>query len=274
MTWATQGGSGYGPIVTPGGGGVDPTQPASPLDTGYMFGLATNWLSATTVNIEPGRTRNVADDFDLTLAATTVINFAINGAGGLDTGVLVANTWYYGWVIGDSTGANPTTVIGSAASTFAGLTPNLPAGYDRGRRVASYRCNPVAAIREFYQQTRSGLTRRFAWDVQTFANMQVLGGFSGVAWTNVSCAGFMPPTTNMVWLNTRGDSSSLVDSKVYFRPDTTTVAADPVTQQEMYGGDSGYIWQRTVASIFEIMCGSALTSIDVCVLGYDDWLFQ
>lgn len=260
-----------GPIVTPGGGGSDPSQPAEPLDTGYMFGLATNWLSGTTVNIEPGRTRNIADDFDLTLAATTVINFAVNGVGGLDTGARVANTWYYGWVIGDSTGVNPTSVMASASTTVAGLT--FPAGYDRARRVASYRSNPANAIRQFYQQTRSGLTRRFAWDEQTYANMQVLSGFSSTVYTNVSCAGFMPPTTNMVWLNPTGDSSSLVDAKVYFRPDTSTVDP-PVTQMYMYGGDSGYIWQRTVASVFEVRTGSGLTTIDIAVLGYDDWLFQ
>jgi len=271
--FATQGGSQHGPFVTPGGG-PDPTQPQA-LDTGEIWGLATNWLTGSTVNIEPGRARNIADDFDLTLAATSVIDFTTNGLGGLDVGAQAADTWYYGWVVGDSTGVNPTGVIASLQSTFAGLLPNLPAGYDRGRRVASYRSNPLNNIREFYQQTRTGATRRFAWDNQTYSNMQVLSSYSTAAFITVNLQGFVPPTTVMSWLNFRGTSDSGIDSKCYFRPNGAGTGIGIITQGELFGADSGYIWQRTDANQqIEAAVGSTLSDLDLAVLGYDDPLVQ
>lgn len=243
--------------------------------TGYTYGLATNWLTNTTVNIEPGRTKNIANDLVMDLAATTIINFAINGAGGLDTGALVANNWYYGWLIGDSTETNAPTVIGSLASTFAGLSPNLPAGYDRGRRVASYRCNPAGAIREFKQLVRASGQRRYAWNNITYANTQVLSGYSIVAFTTLTCTSFIPPTAPLGHFNYRGDSSSGIDSKCYFRPVGASVGGDNIIQGELFGGDSGMFTHEVNASQqLQAAVGSILSSLDVAVCGYDDLLAQ
>lgn len=238
---------------------------------GTLYGLALNYVSASTVQVEAGTCRNVDDDFDLTLASATNAVLSASGAGGLDTGSEAANTWYYVWVIGDSTATNATTTLLSLSSTEGGLT--YPAGYDKARRVGAIRNNASSNIIPFYQQTRSGTTRRVAYDEQTYANQTVVSSFASTSFTNVDCSGFVPPTTNMAWLNAKGDSSSLVDAKIYMRPDGSSVTS-PVTTMQMYGGDSGYAWQRLVASIFELACGSALTSVDVAVLGYDDWLFQ
>lgn len=257
-----------------GAGGTPSTSP-QPLDTGGLWGLRTNWLTASTVNIEAGRARNIADDFDLDLAATSGIDFATNGIGGLDTGAQAANTWYHGWVVGSSTGAQPTDVIASLASTFAGLSPNLPAGYDRGRRVAAYRSNPANAIREFNQLTWAGSERIMAWDNQTYANMQVLSGYSVVAFTTVNCNGFVPPTTDRVWVNVRGDSSSGVDSRAYFRPAGGTTGIGIISQVELYGSDSAYIWQRSNSSQqIEAAVGSILSNLDMAILGFEDRLLQ
>lgn len=264
------GGGRGGAIVSPGdGGGLDPTQPLAPLPTGYLEGFRATWLTASTVQIGIGRGRNIADDFDVELTAAQTADITASGVNGLDTGVEAANTWYYVWVIGDSNGVNPGRLLISLSTTEAGLT--YPAGYDRARMVLSIRNNPSSNIREFFQQTFSGQNRRIAWDEQTYANMQVLSGFSSLVYTNVVCTGFMPPTTDMVWLNVRGDSSSGLDSKAYLRPDGSGTANN-VTQLEMFGGDSGYAWQRVVASIFEVAVGSLLTTVDIAVLGYDDWL--
>ena len=317
MSWATQGGFGSGPIVTPGGsGGVvnDPfaihTNVAGEINgltlvtlanldvlviedasnafgkrkivgsqilapSLYLEGLATNWLTNTTVNIEPGTAKNVAGNLVMDLGATTVINFAINGAGGLDTGALAANNWYYGWLIGDSTETNAPTVIGSLASTFAGLSPNLPAGYDRGRRAAAYRSNPVGNLREFKQLGRAGGQRRYAWNNITYANTQVLSSYSTVAFTTLNCAAFVPPTAQVVHFIARGESSSGIDSNAYFRPVGASVGIGVLLQAEMFGEDSGLLTMEINSSgQFEAAVGSILTDLDVAIYGFDDLLSQ
>lgn len=243
---------------------------------GYEFGLATNWLTNTTVNIEPGFAKNIANNFYMELAATSVINFGLNGAlGRLDTGSLAANNWYYGWLVGDSTEANPPGVIGSLASTFAGLLPNLPAGYDRGRRVAVYRCNPAGAIREFKQWGRAGGQRRYAWNNISYANATVLSGYSTVAWTTVNCSGFIPPTAQVGHFNFRGESSSGIDSNVYFRYVGASVSTFTLMQGELYGEDSGFFSHEVNGSQqFDVAVGSGLSTVDVAVCGFDDILAQ
>lgn len=315
MSWATQGGYSDGPIVTPGSDTVfDPNAfhsnvageyngltlaTLANLDAlsiedasagfakrkitgaqilapqGYIYGLATNWLTNTTVNIEPGRAKNIADNFVMDLAATTVINFGINGAGGLDTGALAANNWYYGWLIGDSTETNAPTVIGSLASTFAGLSPNLPAGYNRGRRVSVYRCNPVTQIREFYQQGRDSGQRRYAWNNITYANTQILSGYSVVAFTTLNASGFVPPTAPVGHFNFRGESSSGVDSNCYFRPTGASVGIGCIMQGELFGEDSGFFTIQVDGSgQFDAAVGSGFSTLDVAVCGFDDLLAQ
>jgi len=242
---------------------------------GYIYGLTTNWLTADTVNIEPGACKNVATTFYIELGATTVIDFTTNGAGGLDTGSLSANTWYYGWVIGDSTESNAPTVIGSLSSTFAGLSPNLPAGYDRGRRVASYRCNPLGNIREFKQLGRAGNQRRYAWNNIAYADTQVLSSYSSSVWTTLNCAAFIPPTAQVGHFNFRGQSTSGINSNCYFRPVGASVSSDIIMQGELFGEDSGFFTLEVNGSQqIDARVGSTLSDLDVAVCGYDDLLNQ
>lgn len=241
-----------------------------PLDTGYIWGLALNWISASQVQVEAGKCRNIADNFNLVLSANTTATLSATGVNGRDTGSEAANTWYHVWVIGDSTGVNPTATLLSTSSTVAGLT--FPAGYDRARRVGAVRNNASSNIIEFNQQLRTGATRRINYDVQSYATMTVLSGYSVVAYTTVANSGFIPPTSNIGHFNYLGDSSSGIDSKVYFRP-AGSGATSPVTQGELFGGDSGFVTVRTNTSQqIEVAVGSVLSSVDVAVYGYDDLL--
>lgn len=242
---------------------------------GYTYGLATNWLTGTTVNIEAGAAKNIANTFYMPLAATTVINFGVNGAGGLDTGSLTANNWYYGWLIGDSTENNAPTVIGSLASTFAGLSPNLPAGYDRGRRVSVYRAVSGPVLREFKQLGRESGQRRYAWNNIQYATTQVLSSYSTVAWTTLNCASFIPPTSQVGHFNFRGESTSGVDSNCYFRPVGASVSTFVIQQGELYGEDSGFFTMEVNSSQqIDAAVGSTFSDLDVAVCGFDDLLTQ
>lgn len=255
-----------------GAGGTPSNQPQA-LDTGAMWGLWASYISASTVQVAAGRARNIADDFDLDLAAAANINLAAaNGIGGLDTGSEAASTWYHAWVVGSSTGAQPTGVIGSLAATFAGLSPNLPAGYDRGRRCFAFRNDGSSNILLFNQHRHTDGTRRMTYDERSFAQQTVLSGYSVVAYTTVNLASFVPPTAEITHVNFLGDSSSGIDSKVYFRPGGSA-ASSPVTQGELFGGDSGFVTVRCNGSQqIQVAVGSILSSVDVALWAYDDVL--
>lgn len=69
-----------------------------------------------------------------------------NNAGGLDTGSVANNTWYYLWVIMRS----DTGVVDAMFSTSA-TAPTMPANYDYKQRVGAVRSDGSANIIAFYQ---------------------------------------------------------------------------------------------------------------------------
>lgn len=80
------------------------------------------------------------DDVDVT------INFATNGANGLDTGSVAANTPYYIWLI-----SNGTTVAAIAHASNAG-TPTLPSGYTYRKMVGWVRTGSGAVLYQSKQR--------------------------------------------------------------------------------------------------------------------------
>lgn len=73
------------------------------------------------------------------------LNFAINGAGGLDTGSFQANTTYHIFGITNFT-SGTSSIIASL-----NLIPTLPSGYTKYRRIMSVLSNSTPAIRPFIQ---------------------------------------------------------------------------------------------------------------------------
>lgn len=108
-----------------------PQAPESGNPRGYVRGFVTSWTSVSSVTIGMGDCRSSDNLTDIVLAAPTVVDVTASGAGGLDTGVEAANTWYFAHVIADSTGVNPARGLLSASP----VAPVLPVGYDRFRRV-------------------------------------------------------------------------------------------------------------------------------------------
>ena len=116
-----------------------------------IFGLNISVASTTVLAIAPGQTRDSSDSIDMpvslpNLQGNTVpsvlfqnytqpllINSAVNGANGLDTGSLGASLQYSVWLIGDSRGYLP--VAGLLSLTSSNLTPLMPSGYDSHRLI-------------------------------------------------------------------------------------------------------------------------------------------
>ena len=73
------------------------------------------------------------------------LNFAINGAGGLDTGSFQGNTTYH--IFGITNFTNGTSSIIASLN----LIPTLPSGYTKYKRIMSVLSNSTPAIRPFIQ---------------------------------------------------------------------------------------------------------------------------
>jgi len=97
----------------------------------YINGLNADWLSNTTLKLNTGACSDSNNIIDMVVSSSLTINAAANGALGLDTGSLGASTFYYVFVIGDSSGFNqPSAMISTSATA-----PLMPYGYDSFRMV-------------------------------------------------------------------------------------------------------------------------------------------
>lgn len=94
------------------------------------------YASAATVTIPSGNSAVTAGGQTITLTSDRTISLAATGAGGREAGTTSesANTWYYPWLIGDSTGANtPHAVWSNSTSDIS-----LPSGYDQKARLPGF----------------------------------------------------------------------------------------------------------------------------------------
>jgi hypothetical protein len=115
-----------------------------------IFGLQISAASTTVVAVAPGGARDsnnnmtmvvgLSNPFGQVLPNTQFLNYqpgllinsAVNGANGLDTGTIAASTQYAIYLIGDSRNYNPTAAVLSLTSNVA---PVLPSGYDSYRLI-------------------------------------------------------------------------------------------------------------------------------------------
>lgn len=158
----------------------------------YINDLKLSYTSATTVTVATGKARDSNDVTDLVLSSGTVINTAVNGINGLDTGSLAVSTWYAVFIIGSSTLKSATGLIMS----LSGTAPYLPFGYDSIRRLGWVLTDGSSNILNFYQ-SGNGSTRKYFWD----ALFTGLSGAGNTSYTAASLASYMPTTSQLVTLN-------------------------------------------------------------------------
>lgn len=95
----------------------------------------------------------------VTVNSATVINFSVNGANGLDTGTIAASTFYYIFVIGDSSGKHVVAALASLSAT----APTLPFGYDSIRLIGCCLTDGSSHVLKYYA-SGSGGSKYFQWD--------------------------------------------------------------------------------------------------------------
>lgn len=137
---------------------LDPIVNAASL---YKNGLAISNNSTTPhtkLDIAAGQCRDSNNIVDMILGdylsqgtgtanAATTLNFGVNGANGLDTGSIAATTWYYIYVISDSSSKNAVATLASLSAS----APTLPFGYDSIRLIGAVKTDGSSFILLFYQ---------------------------------------------------------------------------------------------------------------------------
>lgn len=140
----------------------------------YMNGLLIS-NDATTPNtkldVAAGVCRDSNNQIDINLGnylglsgigtanSATVINFGVTGANGLDTGSIAASTFYYVYVIGDSSNKKVPAALASTSAT----APTLPFGYDSIRLIGCCKTDGSSHILLYYA-SGSGSGKYFQWD--------------------------------------------------------------------------------------------------------------
>lgn len=176
---------------------------AAVLPIGYVDSLRVSYVTAATVTVGIGQCRNSNNTFDIVVGSLLTADIGTSGANGLDTGTKSNDTWYALYVIADSSATNPTASLFSL--NFS--SPTLPAGYDKFRRVGVVRTKSTGQgnFTEFFQHW-AGRTRRYFWDT---SSTKILSDGSSTAFTAVSAAAFVPPSSRFVMLRCefeQGDS--------------------------------------------------------------------
>lgn len=86
-------------------------------------GLGLSFASNTTLTVATGQCRDSQNAFDIFINAPLTINFAVNGANGLDTGTFAANKCYAIYIVADSSNFNAPVAIASLNTTNTPVFP-------------------------------------------------------------------------------------------------------------------------------------------------------
>ena len=175
----------------------------------YVTGLQLSAASTTVMAVSPGAARDSTNSIDMVVGSQNyfgidnpaaqfngyqpglLINSAVNGVNGLDTGTIAASTQYAVYLIGDSRLYNNTAAVISLTSNTA---PLLPQGYDSYRLIGFWETDSSShwVYATHKPQNIAGL--------QTYFNvpaLSVLSGGNATTFTaiDLTANGAVPTTT-------------------------------------------------------------------------------
>lgn len=173
-------------IVSNAPGNVPTWQPET-VGRGGIRALTLTRPTVSTVQIGVGACRSDDNFYDLETLAPLVVDLTASGAGGLDTGVEAASTWYDVWIIDGP--ADPVAGL----LVIAGNAPTLPAGYNRKRRIGVVRNDAGSDLIDFIQ-IGNGHDRDYLWLSSGVSRILLAGGTATVP-TAVDLSTLVPPST-------------------------------------------------------------------------------
>lgn len=252
----------------------------------YVTGLQMSWTSTTTITVQPGLARNVGNINDIVVgippnvsgsqtgeepdgtSAPVVASVSFNGAGGLDTGTVAANTFYAVYAIGDSFGNNPGSVVLSKSSTV----PQLPMGYNMSRRIGYILTDGSSYILKFYQYG-SDSDREMYYDVGIAAPTTA----GSTAYAAIALGASVPPITTEVILKVSYTANSATNIASFIPFGSTATNGIEVFGYGVAALQQGMLTiltelNTTPAPAFQYKTTSASDTLVLTVAGYVDYL--
>jgi len=197
--------------------------PVETLPFLYISGMNLSVASTTVLAIAPGQCRDSTDTLDIPYDDAFYINSADVGAGGLDSGVLVASTNYAVWAIADSTGKKlPSALI----SLWSNAAPLIPLGYDSYRLIGMA---PTDASVHFTAATILNASSSKGFFLQPA--ISVLSGGNATTFTAIDLSTAIPTTTDpfVIALGIVTFIPAAKGDTLQFRPTGSSATANLVT---------------------------------------------
>lgn len=143
--------------------------------------LESAWTSNTTITIQAGQVRDSTNIFDIVLSAPVIVNAAITGLNGIDTGTFAASKLYKLYAISDPVSGLPTGCMISLSNT-----PAMPLGYGVYKLIG-YWCTDASTHFLLGYNSGSGARRKFMFDAPqaTAVTAGNATSYTAVALTNL-----------------------------------------------------------------------------------------
>lgn len=190
------------------------------------------------------------------------------GVGGLDTGTVAADTWYYVFAVADAARVLDDDCLASLAST-----PALPTGYDTYRLVGFVRTDTDSDIIFLTQIPSLGYFGLWPADYD-YGEFALQGVYDNSAWQEVDLSSYLPPEVRAVRVKITG--ACTLQCAWYIRP--TGSSSDYIGRDvlkfnfdDSMEGGLEYIMDLPLDDdqTFEIIrSGNAFTSSRLSIMGY------
>jgi hypothetical protein len=195
----------------------------------------------TMIDIGAGAARDSTNVNDIVVNTTTsIINTAVNGLNGLDTGTLAASTWYAIWAISSSNNkASPGFLL-----SLSYTAPTLPFAYDSIRRIGSVLTDGSSHILKFYSFGARGAPIVF-WDA-VFTSLNAAGHAS--TYSAVSLATAIPPSSQVAIINWALTPATAGNTALLRPTGSASTTNQQLTGSVAAKANAGQLWLNTNAS--------------------------
>jgi len=172
---------------------IDRTGIAGAMPRGFVYDCRLTYASASTVYVgQDGVTslcRDVNDTFNISLSGKVTVDITSSGVNGLDTGAEAGNSWYYVYIIADSSKENATAGILAKFPTG----PTMPSGYDKYRLIGQV-FNDGSSNFLAFEQVMHHLNQneRIYYYDSARANLRILNAGAATSFTSVLTSRHVP----------------------------------------------------------------------------------
>lgn len=244
----------------------------------YILGLNISIYSTTVLALAPGAARDQTNSMDIMVGEANLfgnvlpapqfqnyqppilINSAVNGVNGLDTGTIAASTDYGIWLIADS---RQYKVPAAVLSLTSNVGPLLPFGYDSARLIGFIETDGSSHFVYATHKPQNMLNALTYY----LSPASVLSGGNATSFTAIDLSTPVPTTTlrNIIVSLLVTFTPNAVGDVVQFRPTGSTATANVVTIVGLTAGVAQTQYVQVIAGV-----GSSKPEIDYLVTSSSD----